>query len=73
MKKAIKILVVSVFSLAIPLFMVAQNPPSPNGGSDPGSENTPVGGGAPLDGGLSALLILGAAYGLKKTFKYKDK
>lgn len=38
-------------------------PPPPNGGATPvGSGGTPVGG-APLDGGVGILLILGAGYG----------
>ncbi len=73
MKKIIKILVISVFFIAVPLSIMAQNPPHPNGGGGPGSGNTPVGGGAPLDGGLSVLMILGAAYGLKKIIKNKAK
>ena len=73
MKKSIRILVISFILMAIPLFMVAQNPPHPNGGGAPGAGNTPVGGGAPLGGGLIIMMVLGAAYGIKKTFKYKHK
>ena len=74
MKKALKILVVTAFILAGPLFMMAQNPPHPGGGSGPGTGNVPVGGGAPIGGGLIIMMVLGAAYGFKKTykaFKYK--
>ncbi len=71
MKKSIRILVISVFLMAIPLFMVAQTPPSPNGGSTPGSGNTPVGGGAPIGGGMLVLLGLGLAYGGKKVYDFK--
>lgn len=49
----------------------AQTPPPPNGGNNPtapGSENTPVGGGAPIAGGAGILLAMGAAYGAKKVF-----
>ncbi|MCB2219692.1 MAG: hypothetical protein KQI35_04790 [Bacteroidetes bacterium] len=50
----------------------AQNPPHPNGGSVPGSgTNIPVGGGAPLDGGLIIMLIAGAAYGSKKIISFR--
>ncbi len=40
-------------------------PPGGSGGSGPGGSDLPVG--APIDGGLSILLILGAAYGAKKS------
>jgi hypothetical protein len=61
--------------ILIPLFMLAMafsvsafaqpgDPPPPNGGGDPTqSGNTPVGGCAPIDGGLGILLLAGAAYG----------
>ena len=39
-------------------------PPGGSGGSGPGGTDLPVG--APIDGGLSILLMLGAAYGGKK-------
>jgi len=48
----------------------AQTPPPPNGGNGaptPGN-NTPVGGGAPIAGGVGILLALGAAYGFKKVY-----
>ncbi len=41
-------------------------PPGGSGGSGPGGSDLPVG--APIDGGLSILLVLGAAYGAKKSF-----
>jgi len=56
MKKAIKFLLVSGMILALPLMFKAQ-PPHPNNGGSPGSGNTEVGGAAPIDGGLSILLI----------------
>ena len=70
MKKIINTLVI-VFFLAMPLTMLAQTPPHPNGGNAPGTTNTPVGGGAPIDGGFTIMLVLGAAYGAKKIFKFK--
>ena len=43
-------------------------PPPPNGGGTPvGSGGTPVGG-APLDGGVGILLMLGAGYGVVQLF-----
>ena len=47
--------------------MNAQTPPHPGGGSAPGSGDPPVG--SPIDGGLSVMLILGAAYGYAKQKK----
>jgi hypothetical protein len=70
MKSFIKVFVISAFLSAAPLFLSAQYLPThPNGGNEPSPTNTPVGGGAPIDGGLSVLLLLGAAYGTKKIFK----
>ena len=49
------------------------NPPPPPGGGHGGGGNTQ---GAPIDGGLSILLALGAAYGARKIYearKEKDK
>ncbi len=70
----IKILVIALFFI-IPVVMLAQNPPHPNGGGAPGSGNTPVGGGAPIDGGMIIMLIFGSAYATKKRlahFKIKN-
>ncbi len=47
----------------------AQGPGGPGGG--PGGGDPPVG--APLDGGALALLIAGAAYGIKSLHKKKGK
>jgi len=70
MKNSIKIFAIAVLMTAAPLIIMAQYLPThPNGGNDPGPANTPVGGAAPIDGGLSILLLLGAAYGSKKIFQ----
>ena len=69
MKKVFKILIIAAFLMATPLFIIAQNPPHPNGGSGPGTGNTPVGGGSPIGGGLIIMMVLGAAYGSKKIYK----
>jgi hypothetical protein len=68
MKKIFVTIVFSLFLLTIPLLMLAQNPPHPNGGNAPGSGNTPVGGSAPIGSGLITLLIAGVLYGSRKTF-----
>ncbi len=75
MKRIIRILTITAFLATAPLLLLAQAPPHPNNGNAPGTgghTNTRVGGGtAPIDGGLSILLILGAAYGTKKVFMVK--
>jgi hypothetical protein len=71
MKKAIRIILVSGALLAVPVIMMAQTPPHPNGGNAPGSGNTPVGGASPIDGGITLMMALGAAYGAKKVFKLR--
>jgi len=56
-------------------FSTAQTPPPPNGGNGaptPGN-NTPVGGGAPIAGGIGILLALGAAYGWKKVYDFRKR
>ena len=61
MKKFILIVFIAISSIVL----YAQPVPPPNNGHGlSGDQN-----GAPLDGGLSILLILGAAYGGKKAFR----
>jgi hypothetical protein len=74
MKKTIRILLVFAIVLLSAIATMADPPGPPAPGN--GNNNPPLGGGgvgpvgAPLDGGLSLLLIgLGAAYGGKKLFK----
>ena len=72
MKKKIKIILISIFLIAAPLLIFAQNPPHPNGGNNPGGGNTPVGGGplgAPTGNGIYLLLAMGAAYGALKLYQ----
>lgn len=71
MKKAIKTITIVAFLMTAPLLMLAQNPPHPNGGNNPGSSNVPVGGAAPIDGGLILLIAMGSAYSAKKVWNYK--
>ncbi|MBN1338712.1 MAG: hypothetical protein JXA03_05275 [Bacteroidales bacterium] len=71
MKKCIQNIMIAAFLLAAPAVMLAQNPPHPNGGNAPGTSNTPVGGGSPIDGGLTFMLIAGTAFGLRKIYKVK--
>jgi hypothetical protein len=73
MKRKIKILLISIFLVILPLIIVAQSPPHPNGGSAPTGANGPVGGGAPIDGSIWILLILGIIYSAKKTITLQKK
>lgn len=62
-----KKLVIALLLFLLPAFNIPLHaedpPPPPNGGGTPvGSGGTPVGG-APLDGGIGILLLLGAGYG----------
>ena len=52
--------------------LFAQTPPHPNGGTAPSRNNTPVGGGAPIDGGLTIMLLLGAVYAGKSLLKMEE-
>lgn len=75
MKKAINILAITAFLMAAPIFVAqsfAQNPPHPGmnpDGSGASTSGGPMGGGAPIDGGLSILIAMGAAYGTRKVYK----
>lgn len=65
MKKLIyPFLVASFVTLSMVVFADPPNPPPPPSNPQDGSGGDPVG--APIDSGLSVLLILGAAYGAKK-------
>jgi hypothetical protein len=67
-----KILILTVVFFGYSLITLADppGPPSP-GGSPTGSGGTPVG--APIDGGLSILLAMGAAYGGKKLYQARKE
>ena len=67
--KSIATLLILITINLITINLSAQTPPPPNGGenpTDPGSGNTPVGGGAPVGSGVVILIAIGAAYGIKK-------
>jgi len=74
MKKAIKIVLLTVFFIT---FTVALNnlmsQPMPGGDPSSGGNNPPVGGYAPIGSGLVILLALGAGYGSKKVFDARKK
>jgi hypothetical protein len=74
MKKAIKIVLLTVFFIT---FTVALNSimaqPMPGGDPSGGGVNPPVGGYAPIGSGLIILLSLGAAYGSRKFYNARKK
>ncbi len=69
MKKAQRILVITMLTLASTT-LLAQPPPPPPGHGETG--NVP-GGNAPIAGGLFILLGLGAAYGGKKLYDLRKE
>ena len=70
--KKIAILLILTFLVFGASGVFAQPVPNQNGdGSGVGS--IPVGGGVPIDGGLSILLVLGSAYGMKKAINKKKE
>jgi hypothetical protein len=74
MKTKINHLILAMFLIIAPAVSVlADNPDAPPfPGGDPGvGGGTPVG--APIDGGLSILLALGAGYGGCRLYKAKKK
>jgi hypothetical protein len=69
MKKNLRILFIAILFLAVPLFILAQSPPHPNGGNIPGAGNDPVGGGAAIGSGLSIMIAMGAAYAARRYYQ----
>jgi hypothetical protein len=65
MKKLILTVIIAISSITI----FAQ--PLPPTGANHGNHGNQPGNGAPLDGGLSVLILLGAAYGGKKMYSFK--
>jgi hypothetical protein len=72
MKKIFRLIIAIAFIIipAVVTFADPPNPPDPGGGT-PGGGGIPVG--APIDGGLSILLAMGAGYGAYKTYNLKKK
>ena len=69
MKKIILTALIAISSIGL----FAQPVPPPDGG---GAAGHGLGGnqsGAPLDGGLSILILMGAAYGAKKVYRFKKQ
>jgi hypothetical protein len=72
MKLNLKKVIGIAFLVSAPFFVPAQTPPHPNGGSNPGAGNGPVGGGAAVESGLTILLAMGAAYGSRKYYQQRN-
>jgi hypothetical protein len=72
MKRKIRITVIAALLILPAVCSFAQQPPHPNGGNVPGSGNGPVGGGAAIGSGLYILIAMGAAYGLRRYYQYKN-
>ena len=74
MKRAIKIVLLTVFFIT---FTVALNSvigqPMPGGDPSGDDANPPVGGYAPIGSGLVILMALGAGYGSKKVYDARKK
>ncbi len=71
MKKTIRnilLLIMILLSPVIASFGESPGPPNP-GGNPPNGGGVPVG--APIDGGLSILLVLGIGYGSRKIYQIK--
>ena len=72
MRKII-ILFASSLMLALSPLLVsevfADVPPDPE---DPGGDELPVGGGSPVTGGFIILATLGAAYGVKRIYDFRN-
>ena len=71
MKKAIQILAI-LFVILVPVILTAQPMPwDPGVGGGEGTN--PVGGGAPIGGGLIIMLSLAIGYGTKKIYDIRKK
>ena len=68
-----KKLILTAFIAFMSIGMYAQPVPPPNTGGSGGHGLSGNQQGAPLDGGLSILIALGAAYGAKKVYRFKNK
>ena len=70
-KNIIKLLLIAGFSITGLTLSAQAPPPPPSGGHGQGTDQP--GGGAPLDGGLTLLIGMGAVWGGRKLYKaFKD-
>lgn len=70
-KNILAVLVVSAIALGVSFSALAQKPPQPPEKGQIGDQ--PVGGSAPIGGGIEMLLLLGAGYGAKRIFDARKK
>lgn len=75
MRKIIILFAASVILALSPLLISevladTPDPPDPDGG--PGGGDNPVGGGSPVAGGFIILATLGAAYGVKRIYDFRN-
>ncbi len=78
MKKKIVLTMTIALFFMLPFIGMAQgtlpsNPPGPGGGAGHGSNGDQPGGGAPIDGGITMLLVLGASVAGRKVYQYNKK
>lgn len=67
-----KLFATAAFLMIGGIALMSQTPPPPPDNPS-GDGNGPVGGGAPIAGGIGILLALGAAYGGKKVWDFRKK
>jgi hypothetical protein len=69
-KNMFKILIFS-FLLIASQQLIAQGPPPPPG--DPSLQGPPVGGSAPIGGGIEILMLMAVGYGTRKSYMLRMK
>lgn len=70
-KRIIQIIVAGAFTVA-PLFMFAQPNPGQNSNGS-GVGEPPIGGTAPIGGGIALLVTMAIGYGIKRVFDARHK
>ena len=65
--------IITVFLITIAPFILTAQPHPYDEGIGGGAGANPVGGGAPITGGLLILLSLGIGYGTKKVYDLRNK
>lgn len=65
--------IIAVFLITIAPFILIAQPQPWDPGVGGGEGSNPVGGGAPLSGGLIILLSLGIGYGTKKVYDFRKR
>jgi hypothetical protein len=75
MKRIFKTTSLTIALLVITMLCWSQEPPHPNTGqlaNQGGMVNGPVGGGAPIGGGMSILITLGISLGMRRLMKLRE-